>query len=271
MAKEKDPTNEFDINEYIDNLLADEDVDDATKEAFASVLARDNVADKFRQGYLRQSDYSRNMDRVRDKEKQLEAEIEKSRSFYERQIEQDHNNMQKWNEMQREYDRLKSRGDDFYLDDDDFDPSAHKRQPETPPDVVTQDEFNRALRNLEQTSVQLLGQTVNYAQEHMKEFNEPLDAEGLYSYALENKLPIKVAYEQYTAEQREEARERKYKADLEAARKRGAEEERSKHGLPAVDSRPRGIHALRPPKDVPKTRKDRVDAAVRDFMQGGES
>jgi len=258
---------EFDINEYITNLLADETIDDATKETFSGVLARDGVSARLKEGYLRQSDYSRNMDHLRTKEEQLESEIERSRTFYNDQIDQDHNNMTKWSALQQENAQLKSSSSDFSWDD----PADPPATPDAPTNVVTQKEFKQALATLEQQSISLLGQTVNKVQEHMRDYDEPLDAVGLYSYAVEKKLPIDTAYDHYTKETREEARTKKHKADIDEAREAGAQDARSKMNLPAVDVKPRGIHALKPPKDVPTTRKDRVAAAVKDFMTGGDN
>lgn len=255
---------EFNLDQYLKELLRDAEgkLPKEKVEAFREVLAHEAVAPRVKETALMRSDYSRNMDRLREEEEALKKKISETEQFYQSQILADHNNADAFQKLQSELQRVKAA---LASGDVNYNPQSSTSQPN--PDIITKEELEKRERSMQQDALKLMARTNFLSMKHFKEFGEVLDVDQWYKHALDKGLPLDVAYDSYTADLRQKRDEERHKAELAKAREEGAMEYASKHNLPLVDSHPRGVHALNPPDDAPKTPADRIRAATEAYLR----
>lgn len=253
----------FDVNQYLNELLRDAESSLSKEEVEAAkrVLAHEKVAPRVKDTVLMRSDYSRNMDRLRDEENAVKQKLAETEQFYQSQILADHNNQEAFRKLQEDNARMKAALSGSYVP-----PDNQGAAPDNG-NYLTKDEWAKREQELQKTSLTLMSKTNFLAMKHWQEFAEVLDVEAWYKHALEKGLPLDVAYDSYTAGLRAKKAEERHQEELRKAREEGAMEYASKHNLPLVDSHPRGIHALKPPDDIPKTPADRIRAATEAYLR----
>jgi len=89
----------------------------------------------------------------------------------------------------------------------------------------------------------LLKTGMSLASQHAVEFKERLDVDALEKIAVDKKVSLQQAYDEYVAPRRATQSEAQFKAKLDEARAEGAREFASKHKIP-VDTQPREYHPL---------------------------
>ncbi len=255
---------EFAIDQYLKELLKDAEgkLPKEKVEAFREVLAHESVAPRVKETVLMRSDYSRNMDRLREEEDALKKKISETESFYQSQILADHNNAEAFQKLQSELQRVKAAlasGDASY--------TAQSSTSQPAGDFITKDDIEKRDQQMQKDALKLMARTNFLSMKHYKEFGEVLDVDQWYKHALDKGLPLDVAYDSYTADLRQKRVEEQHQAALAKAREEGAMEYASKHNLPLVDSHPHGVHALKMPEDAPKTPADRVRAATEAYLR----
>lgn len=272
MAKKIELTGEDLINEFTSGLPSEQ------VEALKQVLAYEPVQQKIRDGYLRQSEFSRRMDELREEQKKLETQQEESRRYYESQVALSHNNKAEYDRLLAEKEELEAKlaGGTQSTTDWSYSYGGQTVSEDYVPKSVLEKriadlnkQHEEMLLNTQNNAINLMAKMTNLAQKHYAEFGEPLDTNELTKFAINNNIPLETAYERSTSERRSEVLERKHAEAIQKAREDGAREALSKHNLPVVDNRPKEIHALRPPKDIPKTREERVARALEEFQAIG--
>jgi len=259
---------DFDLNQYMKELLKDAEssLPKEQVETLKQVLAHEKVAPRVKELALARSDYSRNMDKIREDERKLQEKMAETERFYQSQILADHNNKESFDKIVAENQRLRqmTASGDF---------SGYQTQEGTQPMAqsgISNAEWDKKLQQIQVDGVTLMGK-MNYLQaKHLKEFNEVLDTLDVVKHANEKHLPLDLAYESYTKDLRTKKEEEKRQAELAKAREEGAMEYASKHNMPLVDTRPRGVHALTQEAEVPKSHQDRVRAATEAYLRGGQ-
>lgn len=108
--------------------------------------------------------------------------------------------------------------------------------------------------------------------DYRDQFKEKLDSKALIKFAMDNRLPLNVAYSQFVAPKVEELRKKEFDVAITKAKEDGAREYATSHKMPVM---PMGNEASswERPKDlvVGKSQTDRVAAAVAGFQAGGGS
>ena len=138
-----------------------------------------------------------------------------------------------------------------------------------PPSGITKEEYAAQMEQLQKNALSVMTKMNYLSSKHLKEFDEVLNPEEVVKLAVEKSLPLDVAYDSYTAELRQKRADERHQDELKKAREEGAMEYASKHNLPLVDTRPRGIHPLlTTPDEVPRTHNDRVAAATEAYLRG---
>lgn len=101
--------------------------------------------------------------------------------------------------------------------------------------------------------------------EHRDRFKERLDTAALLKLAGEKNLPLRAAYREFVAEKVETLRKTEMDEAVKHAREEGAREALAKHNLPVIPASAPVLPIDFGSKDIPRTHKDRVAAAVEDW------
>lgn len=258
---------EFSLDQYMKDLLKDAEgvLPKEQVEAAKALLAHEKVAPRVKELALTRSDYSRNMDKLRAEEQALQAKLAETERFYQTQILADHNNREAFSQLQAENQTLKSQlqGQPYGYTQGD------QSQMAPPADSISKKEYEANMEQLQRNALSVMTKMNYLSAKHLKEFDEVLDPSEVVKLAVEKSLPLDVAYDNYTRELRAKKEDERHQEELKKAREEGAMEYASKHNLPLVDTRPRGVHPLLvKPDEVPRTHNDRVAAATEAYLRG---
>jgi myosin heavy subunit len=132
-------------------------------------------------------------------------------------------------------------------------------------------DLQQRVKLMDEALPQILGKFLSVQHRAQKEGFD-VDPQEVLATVYKDRVDPNVAYERMTQEAREKRANEKYAADLKAAREEGAREALSKLSGPdrLSPNSPSIVEALRAdPKDQSAIfeRRDRVDAAVKDFME----
>ncbi len=255
----------FSVDAYLQELLRDTSLPEEKVKALKEVLADQKVESRLKDTVLMRSDYSRNMDKLRDEEKALQTKLKETEDFYQAQIMADHNNREAFENMRSELEKARSAG---------YSHTTYKTEEEGGGQVsanyVTKEQYEKAQAQLQGQALELIGKSNFLSVKHFKEFGEPLNIEEVFKHAMSKSLPLETAYDSFTAELRQKRQEEKYKKEKDEAVQEAVRDALSKHNLPLLDSRPHGIHAIRDMKSdqVGHTSAERVAAATNAYLRG---
>lgn len=251
---------EFSLEDYVVLLIKDVELPPEDVETLKRVLAHEKVAPRVKDTVLMRSEFSRKMDELTAKEKETEE-------FYNRQLVADHNNRELYERNQAElarYKELASNASTGYGDDDDANAQARLNG-----DYVTKVDYEKGMLESQRNSLKYMNTALKLSHRHFREFSEDLDPDALVEFALKNQIPLEVAYDRFTEDHREKKRQEEMDRIRKESHDEGYKEALSKHQIPILDNRPRGIHALNPPKDVTSSdSRERVDKAVEAYLRG---
>jgi len=256
---------DFSLDQYLKEILKDAEgtLPKEKVEAARELLAHEKVAPRVKELALTRSDYSRNMDKLRSEERALQEKLAETERFYQTQILADHNNREAFSQLQAENQRLQQQmqGQPYGQ------PLGEPQMAQ--PSGITKEEYAAQMEQLQKNALSVMTKMNYLSSKHLKEFDEVLDPSEVVKLAVEKSLPLDVAYDSYTAELRQKRADERHQDELKKAREEGAMEYASKHNLPLVDTRPRGIHPLLTKQDeVPRTHNDRVAAATEAYLRG---
>lgn len=249
---------EFSVDNYLQELLRDTSIPEDKVKALKETLADPKVESRLKDTVLMRSDYSRNMDKIREEETALQTKLKETEDFYQAQIMADHNNREAFENLRTENERLKSGSYSFNSDG------------QVNESYITKKQHQDELTKLQAQSLELMGKTNFLTMRHFKDFGEPLNMEEVFKHAMSKHLPLDSAYDSYTAELRSKRADEKHQEEIRQAREEGARDALSKHNLPIVDSRPHSIHAIRDmsSESVGHTSAERVAAATNAYLRG---
>lgn len=210
--------------EYIEQLAQSAGLSEEEK---ANVLKVATSNEKFAKGLedsiLMRSDYSRNMDA-------LKADRAKWEKFYQDNLVWKAQEEQRLAELQ----------------------AAQNGQPPVQQQVVQQvqpdltaieKKWEEKLAQRDGQMIGLLKVGMSLASQHAVEFKERLDVDALEKIAMDKKVSLQQAYDEYVAPRRAQQTEAQFKAKLEEARAEGARDFASKHKIP-VDTQHREYHVM---------------------------
>lgn len=241
----------------IDQFLAEisEAIPEDRRAAFEETLRMDGVSKAVKERVMARSDYSKQSDELARQRKEMEAylqnENQKIRGWGE------------WYEQTvKEVSDAKTQLDTYKQTFGELDGTKAK------PKFVTKEDFDAAvnaeMNRRDANAIKFADILTDLKIDHKAEFGKRLDTDALVKYATDNGLPLQAAYQAFTSEDREAKREASVNERIEAAKKEAVKEALSNHKLPFQPG-PLEPHVLDIQKDVPKTRTDRVAAAISDW------
>ncbi len=209
------------------------------------------IAGKYQQlrdGYLRQSDYSRKMDEIAAQAKEHQAKLEEAQRWAKwaeenyvydaygdgkgatkRELEQS-KLAEQYRAQVDELNQRISEGGDVNFDD----VKAHIEKL----GYVKGEEFNAQAKQFEEQVYGTVGNAISaitalpaLVLRHDKEFGEVLDEDALFKHANEKKLPLKSAYDDFVASRREEARQKEIEERIAKAKEEARAELLKERGM----------------------------------------
>lgn len=212
--------------------------------AVEEALAGDAAAE-LEKGYRRQSDYSREMDRIRQREQELDATLSEANERVA--------GWQDWyNTASQEYEDMKRQ---VAMSTPDDDLTAH------PSTGLSKEELQAELAARDRMAIAYADVLTDIKIEHKERFHEKLDTNKVTEYALKRGLPLDAAYREFIAPREKEIMKKEQEEMLAKAREEGAREALTKHRLPIV-SGPLESHTLDLAPSAKTNSGDRVAAAV---------
>lgn len=209
----------LDVGDYLTQLAQTAGLADEDKAGLLKAAGNEKFAKALEGDVLRQSEFSRNMDK-------LKADEKKSADYYAQLLQ--------WNaDKKAEYDALMAAG------------STHRDAAaasgftaEEAKKLLAEENIKRDVNmlGLFKTGLKLAGQ-------HLAEFKEPLDVDGVVKLATEKNLSFDQAYNELIAPRRSTISAESLKAQLAAAREEGAKDALSKHHIP-TDAKPKDYHPI---------------------------
>lgn len=223
------------------------------------IIKDEKVSSKLRDGVLARSEFSSQMDTLRQERDQMNDYLEKEK--------QKILGWQKWyGEVTQSVSSMQEKLERYAEEYGDLDDAGQRR--EAKKHGMTVEEFNEALgkelQKRESAYLKFMDDLSDLKIEHRERFKEKLDTDAVYKIAGEKNLPLGVAYDVFIADRVKEQNAKDVEEKIAAARKEGYQEALSKHNLPVLDSKSEMTHVL-DAKDVPASHQDRVKAAIDGF------
>lgn len=211
-----------DVKAYYEGMLKQAGVSEAKRQALvaqlddaevAKALADDAIAPR-----LRQDEFSRNMDA-------LKTDKQKTAEYYQTLV--------TWKaDQQRILDEAAANG------------GRQEVIQQVQPDLAKlEKKWEEQLAQRDGQMIGLLKTGMSLASQHAVEFKERLDVDALEKIAIDKKVSLQQAYDEYVAPRRAETTQAQRTAEIAKAREEGAREFASKHKIP-VDTQPREYHVL---------------------------
>lgn len=259
MARTK--TNDADFKAYVNEILAT--IPEEKRAMVEETLTSDAVSERLRSGYLRQADYSRSLDSLREERTRFEAEVNQAKE-----------NIAGWENW------YKSEAAKTAALQADLEKYAatygtlEEPAVRTTPGLSREDMARLVDEQVARRSTDIFNSTMSAAdmlsglrEEHRDTFGKRLDTAGLLKFCSERQLPLEAGYQAFIADDLNEKREKELQERLAEAREQGAQEARSKYNLP-VSAASREPHPLDLMRDLkPTSSFDRVAQAAASFNE----
>ena len=188
----------FDKDAFAADILKGVTVDDTQKQALQALLNNPEVAKKFEDATLRQSDYSTKMN-------EYQGRIKKAQDYWDSLVETDKRLREEKATLSA---RLAAEGGDL-----------------TNPDKAHTGVSREELQKLAQEAVTYNNAVTKLAMQHFKEFGEILNLDDVVKTSAENGgINIHLAYDKFVQPKREELNQAKVKELVEKAREEGKAE-----------------------------------------------
>ncbi len=235
-----------DITKYWQKLAKEQGLSEKAVSAVLEVLSDEQAGKAFAQAFVPQSDYSRDLDKVRDewkpKAETAQAELQKYNEWYEKTAKPayEHN--------VKVADKLKQYEDQFGA----LDGSTVNKPPA---DVVTKQDLEELAARMSGNTARVLKDVTTVTLDHYKRFGEPMDVDALEKFAVEKGLPIRAAYDQMIQPKLRERETAEWEAKVKTAKEEAVREYASQHHIP-VDSKPAESHPFFDRKEVPQGTSD---------------
>lgn len=241
---------------YVDEVLAA--VPEDQRDSLRAAYLHESVIDRNADAFMRQSDYSRNMDQISKAEKALEerlaSELEKVKGWEAYATDA----LTKASQLEEQVSKYRQ----TYGDLTNTPPSAVRKEDI---EALMDNKLNGARQGLDEWVMKSVDALTDLKIEHRDRFKEKLDTRELAKFAKDHGYTtIESAYTAFVAPKVEEAREAEFKLKMEEAVKQAREEGRK---AALADRFPGGgagrTIAAEPPKDaIVRNDQDRVARAT---------
>jgi hypothetical protein len=244
----------FDPKEFLADVL--KNVPEDKKKAVEEAFNLDPVVRAVDAGFSRQSDYSRNMDSL----KEAQAEAERAKGA----LEAEKARYADWyRDANAEYQRALTAAERYereYGTLDEFDPASKHKLPDN---LLTKEEVAKEFERRDRAAIDFADALTDIKIDYRERFGEKLNTKLLYDHVEKTRLPFTAAYEDFIRPRVTEAEKAKFEEQLKQAKEEGRQEGLSAATLPTSPdpSRPSPLDSL----DNPTTQEDRVNAAVAAF------
>lgn len=245
---------------FADQILAKlpENLRDQAKTVFTAAEASDALT-LLGDGVLARSDYSKQLDDLREKQKTLNEDYTNLTAWYDKQK----TTLARAAELEAENARLRGRSAD-----DDDDPFAARRRPD-PAAVpgITEDVLLKTLEDRERAAARYLNATTKLATEHLQTFGEVLDLDAVTAHAEKTRTPLGAAYQdlfrERLAEKSKAAEDARINKEVETrlAAKLAERQSTPPYPIRGADAAPIDILSL----DAAQRPKHDVDSAVAEY------
>jgi len=238
----------FDVKQYAQQLAKDAGLPDEQAKVFLEAIGNEKVSKAISDGFLRQDDYSRNMDAIRKKE----ADLTK---YYQDQVAIAAKNQ----EVVNEYDAQVKKYKELYGELD-----GTARASVDTSNFIDKKTFEEALNRQGQQSIQITKIATRCATDYYARFQKVLDIDALEKFTLESGLPLQAAYEKFIDPQVKEIENASFAEKLKKAREEGLTEGLSKRDNPTDTgpAAPNGFmgNLLKKPEGAPNPSRSFVEA-----------
>jgi hypothetical protein len=202
------------------------------RKAVEESLTQDKVLAVIGDGALRQSDYSRAMDELKETRKQTDYEKTRYEELYGKNVswlEGQKSGIDKLQADLKERDltiaklKKRSRSDDDDLDLDDDDDLTKPPAIDTS-NFITKEEHEKAISGLERDALNIIPVVNKLTMKHFKDYGEILDSTELFKHATQTGLALDRAYDDMTKDVAKKQQDDEITERIEAARKEGLAE-----------------------------------------------
>ena len=213
----------FDVKQYLSELAKSAGVADDKLQAALEVIGNEKVSKALGDGFLRQEVYSRNMDGLTKKQKELT-------DWYQQQVALAASNQKVVDETVA---KLKSYEETYgTLDGTGRQPSVDTSQ------FIDKKTFEEAQAKLGQQFIAVTKTATKCSADYMKRFNEVLDMDELEKFTLNSGLPLAAAYEKFIEPRVSEITNKSFEEKLKLAREEGRQEAMSQKSNPTDTGSP---------------------------------
>lgn len=226
--------------EYFTKLATDAGLDENAQKAVATALGNEKFAEKVAEGFMLESDYSRNKRKLSDEKKKSEEEYAAKYSQLAEWARQHNTTIEQAQKVYAEYQKYRETYGDLS--------GNPNPQPQNGNGVpLTAEQLQKLLderdARLAGGTTSLLKDVVKFSGDYQKRFGEPIDVDAFDQFIADQRkndpqLSVAGAYKLYIEPKVEERRTAEFNEKLKQAREEGARDALSKHRLP-VDSGPK--------------------------------
>jgi hypothetical protein len=214
--------------DYLEQLAQTAGLDAETKATLLKAVENDKFATALAASVSRQEDYSRNMDALRKDRESFET---------------DRTSWKDW------YAQATAREAEIAAELEDLRKKAHAGGSgggggNGDKVGMTREDLDKILAGERGNMISVIKAMGTIASRHAAEFHEALDVTAVEKIALEKRITVEQAYEDYVAPRIQTRKDEEFAAKLKAAHDDGVKEGLSKVGLPDDSAAPRGHHVL---------------------------
>jgi len=223
------------VEQYWQELVKKHGISEDAAGAVLKVLKDEKAGKAFIEGFVPQSDYSRDLDKTRDEWKGKYTEAEKKVTGYDEWYKNAKATFDSTVEKATTYEaKLKKYQDTFgALDDSDG-------TPKLPPDLATRKDLEEVVSRMSGNAAKVIKEVTYAATDHLHRFGAPLDVEAFEKFMVENNMAPRDAYERFVAPKVAEKQTAEFEARVKREREEAVRDYASKHRMP-VEEKPREV------------------------------
>lgn len=219
-----------DVKAYAESLLAkSKNITDDQRQAFLAVLQDGDISKEFGstlENHMLKSDYDREMGRLRKKESEYSV-------WYADQVKVAESNKKLVDDANAAVTAYREKYGDL---------EGGKPLVTTPTgDFISKKDYEAELERRDKLTISLVKGAARITADHLHRFNEPPDLDAIEKIAIDEKLPLDLAYEKYIAPKSKARLDADVEARIKAAKEEGLKEGLSRSGIP-VDTHPKEPH-----------------------------
>lgn len=243
------------VTDYWKKLAEQHGVSEETANAILTVIQDEKAGKAFLDGFVPQSDYSRDLNKQQEEWKgklsAAEQTAKEVRDWYSTAKPAYDAALEEGTKLKG---RLAKYEETFGSISDDG------GAPKLPPDVVTRKDLEELAKNQAGNTARVMKDLVRAATDHVHRFGEPLDVDAFEKYIVDNNLSPREGYDRYISPKLEERRNNEIEARVKREREEAVRDYASRHKMP-VDQAPRELSPFfdrkEPAKDSSPLQQDR--------------